>query len=432
MPATTGEAGLTVDASRLLRVMPGGSNGEFGLPARLTRVIEGGRGCRLVDTDGREMLDFSMGWGSVLPGHGNGRICDAVRAVLGDGTNFAYPSVHALRLAERLVELSPACERVRFAASGTEATMYCLRLGRAFAGRGKVLRFEGAYHGAHDVGVTSLFPSGQRAFPEPEPTSAGIDAGMTLVAPYNDLGTTSEVMRAHQHELGAVIVEPFQRCLSPKPGFLEGLRSLCDETGVVLIFDEVVTGFRLALGGAQAYYGVVPDLVAYGKAMGGGLPIGAFGGRAEIMDLVCEDRIGSGDYVWTASSLGGNPVSAAAANAAIDLYSEPGTYERLRSMGEHFRATIADAARAAGVTARVLGDGPLAQIVFAAHEITDYRSGLGADRALARRVMLELFDAGVFVNPMGTKLYLSLAHTEDDIGSFGRTLTEVLRRCAGG
>jgi glutamate-1-semialdehyde 2,1-aminomutase len=203
-----------------------------------------------------------------------------------------------------------------------------------------------------------------------------------------------------------------QRCTPPRPGFLEGLRAACDKHGVLLIFDEVVTGFRLAYGGAQEFYGVVPDLVAYGKALGGGFPIGAFGGGVEIMDWVREDRLGTPDYVWTASTLGGNPVSSAAALAALGIYRRTDTYQRLRELGEYLRHGMRRVLAERQQRAQVIGDGPLAQVVFSPDPVFDYRSTKRGDGAKGRKLMLGLFRRGVFLNPMGTKLYLSLAHDQ--------------------
>jgi glutamate-1-semialdehyde 2,1-aminomutase len=403
------------DRARLLDIFPAGiSNGEFGLPPDLLIVIARGEGCRLWDTDGREFLDFSMGWGSALVGHARPEVVEAVQNQAPLGANFAYLNRNALALAEEIRRISPAARRLRFCASGTEATMYCQRLARAFTGRPKIFKFEGAYHGANEAGVTSLFPNRDLAFPEPELTSAGMPAAKAhlLVAPYNDLEATRAIVAGHASELAAVIAEPLQRCTPPAPGFLEGLRAACDTEGVLLIFDEVVTGFRLAYGGAQEYYGVTPDLVAYGKALGGGYPIGAFGGRPEIMEMVAEDRIGGPDYVWMASTLGGNPVSTAAANAALPVFRRPGTYERLHALGHHLREGLRRALRDRRATGQVIGDGPLAQVVFSAEPVTDYRSTAKGDKAKGRALMLDLFKRGVFLNPMGTKLYLSLAHDE--------------------
>lgn len=423
---------MTDMRKRSLAVFPAGSNGEFNFPRELNLVIERGKGCELWDTEGRRFLDFSMGWGSVLVGHARPEVVKAVTERAGRGSNFSYINDDMLLLAEELVRLSPACDRVRFCASGTEATMYCLRLARAYTQRNKILKFEGAYHGAHEIGVTSLFPTGPARFPEPDPTSAGVQCmiqGNTLVAPFNDLERTRQIMTDHATELAAVIVEPLQRCVPPKEGFLAGLRDATSEHGIALIFDEVVTGFRLAYGGAQEYYGVVPDLVAYGKALGGGYPIGAFGGRWEIMDLVCEDRMHEPDYVWVASTLGGNAISAAAARAALAVFSEAGVYPRLHALGNYLRSKMRQILYRADVAAQVIGNGPLAQVVFSTSPVVDYRSTQRGDRALSRAMMLELFRRGVFLNPMGTKLYLSVAHDEaicdEFLEHFEGTLAEV-------
>jgi glutamate-1-semialdehyde 2,1-aminomutase len=398
---------------RCLTVFPAGSNGEFNLPPELSTVIERGQGCELWDADGRHYYDFSLGWGSALVGHAHPEIVAAVVSRAPLGSNFACVNTESLTLAEEIVRLSPACDQVRFCASGTEANFYCLRLARAFTGRPKILKFEGAYHGANAAGVTSLFPELPPDYPHPQPTSAGTEgqtADEILVAPFNDLTTARQIIARHAGELAAVIVEPLQRCTPPVVGFLEGLRQITHENDVLLVFDEVVTGFRLAYGGAQEYYGVVPDLVAYGKALGGGYPIGAFGGRQEIMQLVREDRMGQADYVWTASTLGGNPVSCAAARAALGVFSRPGVYEKLHAQGVELRAGLARVLSDHGVTGQVIGDGPLAQVVFSGRPVCDYRSTQSGNKRLARSVMLGMFRRGIFLNPMGTKLYLSLAH----------------------
>ncbi len=408
-------------AQRALACFPAGiANGEFALPREMLAVLARGDGCRLWDVDGREFLDFSMGWGSCLVGHARQEVVEAVRRRAGLGSNFAYLNEESLALGEEILRLSPAAGRLRFCASGTEATMYCLRLARALTGKPKILKFEGAYHGANETGVTSLFPQKNLAFPQPELTSAGtpLAAEQLLVAPFNDLAKTTAIVAEHVDSLAGIIVEPLQRCTPPAPGFLQGLRALCDRYRVPLIFDEVVTGFRLAYGGAQEYYGVVPDLVAYGKALGGGYPIGAFAGRAEIMDQVDEGRMGRSDYVWMASTLGGNPVSTAAANACLTVFRQVGTYEHLHRLGRLLRQGLVKVLQGRDVMAQVIGDGPLAQVVFSSEPVNDYRSTARGDKALARRLMLGLFHRGVFLNPMGTKLYLSIAHDERILGAF--------------
>ena len=403
-------------AHRSLRVFPAGSNGEFNLPPELCTVISRGKGCEVVDASGNAFLDFSMGWGSVLVGHARPEVAEAVVRQATRGANFACVNESSLALAEEICRVSPACERLRFCASGTEATMYCQRLARAATGRRSILKFEGAYHGANEVGVTSLFPHRLLDFPRSDPSSAGIPPAVAddiLVAPYNDSAVAARLIAEHAPDLAAVIVEPLQRCTPPKEGFLENLRAACTAHDVLLIFDEVVTGFRLAYGGAQEYYGVIPDLVAYGKALGGGYPIGAFGGRADLMDQVREDRLGEAGYVWVASTLGGNPISTAAALAALGVFREPDCYGRLRDLGRYLRRGMRRVLEEHQEQARVIGDGPLAQVVFSPEPVNDYRSTQRGDSAKGRALMLALFRRQIFLNPMGTKLYLSVAHSHD-------------------
>lgn len=417
-------------ASRSLRAFPAASNGEFDLPADLATVIASGNGCEVQTACGRTMLDFSMGWGSVLLGHADSKVLDAVKTRLDFGSNFAAVTATSLELAEEIIRVSPACEQLRFCASGTEATMYCLRLARAFTGRTKVIRFEGAYHGAHDVGVTSMFPKERLSFPTPEPSSDGLIShqnGGVLVAPFNDLAETQRILEEAPNDIACVIVEPLQRCLPPVPGFLAGLRELAHSHGALLVFDEVVTGFRMAYGGAQEYYGVQPDLVAYGKALGGGFPIGCFGGREEIMRLASESRSGRETYTWTASTLGGNPISAAAALATLGRLREPGVYDRLHQLGRYLRDGMRQVVSDLELDAHILGDGPLAQIALTSQEPCDYRSSQHRDKALARRVMLGLFGRGIWLNPMGTKLYLSLAHSEESCDRLTELLADTLK-----
>jgi len=421
---------------RALGVFPGGSNGEFNLPPDLVTVIAGGSGCHVHDTEGRRFLDMSMGWGSVLPGHANPEILEAVRQALSDGTNFATISRPSLVAAEAIMDASPACEQLRFCASGTEATMHCLRLARAYTGRTHILKFDGAYHGSNDVGVTSLFSDRSVPWPEPVRTCSGVSDGelqSILVAPFNDIHTTAAILREHADILAGVIVEPMHRCLPPVDGFLSGLRRLTRELSLVLIFDEVVTGFRLAYGGAQEAWGVIPDLVAYGKALGGGFPVGVFGGQRDIMDATREARMGREAYVWSASTLGGNPVTATAILATLRLYREPGTYDRLHALGAYLRRGMKCAMDQVGVAGTVLGYGPLAQVLLTHHpaEVTTSAAVRRGHAAAGRALMVALFRRGVFLNPMGTKLYLSMAHAEADCDQFCDILESSLRDVAG-
>ena len=251
---------------RALRLFPGGSNGEFGLPPHLVPVLSRGQGCRVWDTAQREYLDLTMAWGSALVGHAHPQVVEAATRQAERGANFAAVNDRAVELADQLVALCPCAERVRFVASGTEATLLCLRIARAATGRLKVLKFSGAYHGQHAMGVAGMLRGAGQDGATADPQGAGEpDIGQRVwVAPYNDLEATMKLVEQHGNELAAVMVEPLHRCLTPVPGFLEGLRDVTRRLGLPLIFDETVTGFRLALGGAQAYYGVVPDLAAYG------------------------------------------------------------------------------------------------------------------------------------------------------------------------
>jgi glutamate-1-semialdehyde 2,1-aminomutase len=422
-------------SERSRAVFPAGSLGEYNLPPELAVVLSRGEGVTVWDAQGRAFTDFTMGWGSVLLGHAHPAVVEAVRRRAGLGSNFAYVTEPALELAEEMVRAVACAERVRFCASGTEATSYAVRLARAYTGRPKLLKFEGAYHGGNDIGTVSLFPSRLLAFPMGEPTSAGLTPGTVadiLVAPYNDLATAGMILERYRHELAAVVVEPLHRCTLPRPGFLQELRRLTAEMGVLLIFDETVTGFRLAYGGAQEYYGVSPDLAGLGKALGGGYPLGAVVGRADLLDLTREDRLGQERYVWFASTLGGNPVSAAAGLATLGELRKPGTYRHLFALGEALRAGLRGVLRDEGITAYVQGDGPLAAVVFTDRDVVDYRSAFLADQKRARAFLLGLFRRGIFLNPMSTKLYLSLAHTQADIGHFLEVARATLREdCRG-
>ncbi len=414
--------------SRALRIFPGGSNGEFGIPPERLVVPERGQGARIWDTQGREFADFTMAWGSALVGHAHPKVVEAATAAAREGVNFASVNRRSIELAERIASVSPCAERIRFVASGTEATLLCLRVAHAATGRPKVLRFEGAYHGQHAVGVAGMIHSRPSELPSCDAAGAGAPwtEQEVLVAPFNDLEGTTRIIEDHARSLAAVIVEPLHRCLTPRPGFLEGLRSLTRRHGIVLIFDEVVTGFRLAPGGAQEYYGVSPDLVAYGKALGGGFPIGAFAGRAEIMEVLEEHRLPGPRYVWSASTTGGNPVSCAAALATLDLLLQPGMHDTLHASGRRFREGMRAVAQAAGEAAQILGDGPLGQVAFSANPVIDQASWLASDRARGGRLMLELLARGIFLNPMGTKLYLSIDHSEAILDRFLEAFADAL------
>ncbi len=413
---------------RALDIFPVGSNGEYDIPAPMIPVIRRGSGGWVWDTDENKWLDMTMGWGSVLVGHAHPKVIEAATKQAPLGANFAAVNERSLELAERIREISPWIEKIRFVASGTEATMLCLRVARAATGKSKILKFEGAYHGQHPEGITSLVGTEMKQLPQSD--DAGTGAPWTLehvlVAPYNDLETTQAIIEKHKDELAGVIVEPLHRCLSPKPGFLKGLKEATTAVGIPLIFDEVVTGFRLSLGGAAEYYGVQPDLVAYGKGLGGGFPIGAYAGADKWMRAVEESRLPGPNYAWSASTTGGNPVSCAAALATLEVFSQPGVYKSLHDTGKFLREGMKDLLEKHGIDGQILGDGPLAQIAFSKEPVYDHRSWKRSNRAMGRRMMLELMERKVFLNPMGTKLYFSVLHTRDDLSEFLNRLDSVM------
>ncbi len=418
---------MTTNAEMLKRayqILPGNSLGSFYLPEGHEFVIQRGTGSKVYDVEGREYLDYVLGSGPMLVGHAHPDVVKAVTAQVAQGSTFYGVNDVAIRLGEKIVAASPCAEAIKFCASGSEATFYALRLARAATGRDKILKFEGGYHGHHDDVMCSVTPQRQVPFPQPVPDSAGIPEDSlrhVLVAPFNDLEQTVAIMRQHRDELAAVLVEPLSRMLAPGPGFLEGLRQATRELGMILIFDEVVTGFRVAWGGAQELYGVMPDLACYGKVIGGGMPLAAVAGRRDIMELANPRKKGSPDYAYVSGTLNGNPVSATAGLATLAVLERPGSYERLRKIGDRLRQGLGAIVARLGMPAQVLGTGPLANIYFSAEPITDYRSSLKADSRVIQQLGRALLERGIMTN-LAAKLYLSLAHTDTDID---RTLEAV-------
>ena len=406
---------------RAKNLFPGISNGEFGISDESSvPIIQSGDGARVWDSNGKAYVDMTMAWGSVLIGHANPVIREAAFNAEKNGTNFAALNTQMVELGDQIASISPCVEKIRFVASGTEATMLCLRLARSVSGKSKILKFEGAYHGQHPEGIASMVKLNDRSSIKANTSGTGAPwvKESVVVAPFNDLEATRALIKENTADLAAVIVEPLLRCLKPVDGFLSGLRKITQELGIILVFDEVVTGFRLALGGAQEYYGVKPDLVAYGKALGGGFPIGAFGGSEEIMEGVNESRYSKLNYSWSASTTGGNPVSCAAAMATIKLLSEQQNFEKLHRLGREFRKQLTEILLNNEEPFQVLGDGPLAQVVFTDRTINNSRDWGVADRNKGLSLMLQLIKEGVFLNPMGTKMYLSLSHGPKEMEEF--------------
>jgi glutamate-1-semialdehyde 2,1-aminomutase len=409
------------------RVLPGGVLGSHRSGPGLEFVVREGRGGYLYDMNGRRYLDYLLGSGPMVLGHAHPAIVEAVRRQVERGTSYMLLNEPAIELAEEIVRAVPCAEQVRYTSSGSEATFFALRVARAFRKREKVMKFEGGFHGSHDYALMSVVPRSPKAFPAPLSDSAGIPQAIeacVLIAPYNDLATTEALIAAHHDELAAVLIEPYQRTIPPAPGFLEGLRRVTRRYEVPLVFDEIVTGFRFAYGGAQEYYGVVPDLAAFGKIVAGGLPLACVAGPAAIMRHFDAALEGTPDYVWQAGTFNGNAIACAAGLATLAELRKPGTYERLFRTGARLREGLAAAVRKHGVAAQVSGEPPVFDLFFTDREIVDYRTTLTADRELMRRFNQELVRRGVVkaVN----KIYVSLAHTDADVDETVGIFDEVL------
>ncbi len=397
------------------RRLPGGALGSARFPDELAFVVKRGRGSKVWDMSGREYIDYLLGSGPMILGHSHPAVVAAVRDQLENGTTYFMVNEPIIMLADELCRAVPCAEQVRFTSTGTEATFFALRAARAWRKRDKVMKFEGGYHGSHDYALMSSSPRSPKAFPAAMPDSAGIphviDAEV-LIAPYNDLATVEALLAVHADSLAAVIVEPFQRLLAPQPGFLPGLRALTARYRIPLIFDEVVTGFRFAYGGAQEYYGVIPDLAALGKIIGGGFPLAAVCGREEIMKAFDPRLDGTPDFVAQVGTLNGNPVAAVAGLATLAELRKPGAYARLHQTGRTLRDGLADLVRRSGLPAQVIGETTVFDIVFTDRPLTDYRAMLTADGALLKAFNAECLERGIVKGR--EKIYVSLAHTGDD------------------
>jgi glutamate-1-semialdehyde 2,1-aminomutase len=425
MPAQTSseEERELVETAR--GVLPGGGFGNVTHEV----IIAEGKGGHVWDVSGNEYIDYLLGSGPMIVGHAHPEVTEVVQQIAAKGTTFFANNPYGIRLAAEIVDAVACAEKVRFVSSGSEADAYAMRLARAFTRRDKILKFEGGYHGMSDYGLMSLAPKRYGNFPQPIPDSAGIPKSLreeVLVAPFNDLDTVASLIREHKAELAGIIVEPFQRLIPPKPGFLEGLRKLSQENGLVLIFDEVVTGFRFAYGGAQAYYGVTPDVCTLGKAIGGGFPLAAIAGRADIMAHFDKGAVGEEAFMIQIGTLSGNPIAAAAGLKTLEILKRPGAYERIFKTGRALMDGYSEILARARVKARVVGDAPMFDVVFTDRPVTDYRSALG-DEALMKRCNALLRQRGILKGE--SKYYISLAHTDADVAftleAFSSALAEL-------
>jgi glutamate-1-semialdehyde 2,1-aminomutase len=406
---TDGDPDLAATARR---VLPGGGLGNFAPDF----VVRAGRAGHVWTEDGTDYVDFLLGSGPMLVGHAHPEVTAAVQAQIPLGSTYFTNNRPGILLAAAIVEAVACAEQVRFVSSGTEADLYAMRLARAHRRRDRILKFEGGYHGMSDAALMSLAPSRPGNFPRPVPDSPGIPQSVqddVLVAPFNDLEAVERLVAAHHDELAGVIVEPLQRIVPPEPGFLQGLRRITAAHGIPLIFDEIVTGFRLAYGGAQEYYGVVPDICTLGKVVGGGYPLAAIAGRADIMAHFDRDRVAEADFMVQLGTLSGNPVAAAAGLATLAILRRHGTYGHLFSTGRVLMAALAEKLRQAGIPAQVIGEPPLFDVVFTAEPVRDYRGTLRGDADMQRRFNAALRRRGILKGE--AKYYVSIAHTTDDI-----------------
>ncbi|HZP64783.1 MAG TPA: glutamate-1-semialdehyde 2,1-aminomutase [Rudaea sp.] len=426
---TGGRAGRSADLfEAACRVIPGGVNST----ARATwsgwtpypLFVESGQGSRLRDVDGNEYIDYLLGLGPMIFGHRPPRVTRAVVEFIEQrGTVFALPTADEARLAEKIIAAVPSVDQVRLCNTGTEAVLYATRLARAYTGRRKIVRFEGMYHGFSDGVYWSKHPSIEKAGPDdrpvPVPQGPGMPKGVEenlIILPWNDADALADAIKREGDNIAAVLTEPVMcntGCILPKPGYLEAVRELTREHGIVLIFDEVITGFRLGLAGAQGRLGITPDLSVFAKGIGGGFPVAAMGGRADIMALVANGTVSmAGTYT-------ANGIAVAAANAALDELATPGLYQKLDAVSDELRLGLGKVLRDAGLPAYVVGVGPLMQVWFAQREIHNYRDAeRHADQKMFRHWWEGMLARGVLFHPGAYEnLFVSTAHTHADVAA---------------
>ena len=412
------------------KIIPGGVNS----PVRAFKAVGGNplfiqkaKGSRIYDVDGNSYIDYVLSWGPMVLGHAHPRVISAVRKAAGKGTSYGAPTALEIELGELVLKAYPSMDMIRMVNSGTEATMSAIRVARGFTKRDKIIKFEGCYHG-HADGLLVKAGSGATTFGVPD--SPGVPksyAQNTITLPFNDVTAFSRLVEKEGKHIACVIIEPVVGnigCVLPKPGFLEAIRKLTKKSGIVLIFDEVMTGFRVAFGGAQAYYGIKPDMTCLGKVIGGGLPVGAFGGRKEIMSMVSPEG-----PVYQAGTLSGNPLAMTAGIETIRELSKPGAYKLLEDRSAMLEEGLRDAAKRAGVKTRFYRAGSMFCTYFTDTDVTDYSSAKTADTEKFARFFSEMLEQGVNLAPSQFEAgFMSIAHSERDIEETVRAAYNSLKK----
>ena len=396
---------------RAQRVLPGGGFGNFDHSV----FLEEGKGARVWDEQGNEFVDYLIGSGPMLLGHGNEEVLDVVHQQLGKGMTFFANNTAGVELAEVICNAVPCAEQVRYLTSGGEADMYALRLARAYTGKAKILKFEGGYHGMSAEAQMSLAPTVYANYPNAVPDSAGIPNTVRddmVIAPFNDPETVTALLDEYGAEVAAIIVEPLQRIIPAKEGFLAFLREECTRRDIVLVFDEIVTGFRLAYGGAQEAYGVVPDLCTLGKIIGGGFPLAAVTGKKEIMRHFDVSEVGRERYLMQLGTLSGNPIAAMAGLKTLEILRRPGSYDTLQANGKRLKQLLEKYLGVSGHDHQIVGDNALFDVLFTDHEVYDYRSSVNVDKRKNSQFNTALRANGVLKSP--SKIYPCLPLTEAD------------------
>ena len=416
--------------SKAQNFIPGGVNS----PVRAFKAVGGNplfiksaKGAYMYDEDGNRFIELINSWGPMILGHSNDMINKAVIDAIPASLSFGAPTAREVEIAELIIDMFPSIEKVRMVNSGTEATMSAIRLARGFTGRDKIIKFEGCYHGHGD---SFLIAAGSGAITMGTPDSPGVTKGTaldTLTAPYNNLAAVEELVAANKGQIAAIILEPMagnMGCILPREGFLQGLRKLCDAEGIVLVFDEVMTGFRLSKGGAQEVFGVQADLTTLGKIIGGGMPVGAYGGRKEIMDYVSP-----AGPVYQAGTLSGNPIAMAAGKAMLTYLNEhPEVYSQLEGMGKRIVQDIRDNLKELGLKYTINQFGSMFSLFFSEEEVYDFESAKKCDTALFGRYFRAMLERGVYLAPSQFEtLFLSTALSEEDLVALKQANLESLK-----